>query len=94
MGWCYMCKKSGELVDHSLLYCKVASVLWDAIFTTSILAWVMPRRVVYLFDCWRGVRGDSHAVTVWNLFLYASCGEFDFNGMTEALNIESALWKK
>jgi hypothetical protein len=24
VDWCFMCKKSGETIDHLLLYCKVA----------------------------------------------------------------------
>jgi hypothetical protein len=40
-----MCKKKGESVDHLLLYCEVACVLWNAIFSRFSLSWVMPRRV-------------------------------------------------
>ena len=32
MDRCYMCKKNGESVDHFLLHCEVAKVLWDEIF--------------------------------------------------------------
>jgi hypothetical protein len=39
---CYMCMKSGELVDHLLLYCEVANALENAIFSLVRLAWVMP----------------------------------------------------
>jgi hypothetical protein len=47
-----MGKKNGEYVDHLLLHCEVACVLWNAIFSRFSLSWVMPRRVVDLFACW------------------------------------------
>lgn len=28
ISWCFMCKSSGEDVDHLLLHCRVASRLW------------------------------------------------------------------
>jgi hypothetical protein len=48
---CCMCKKNGESVDHLLLHCDAACVLWNAIFSRFSLSWVMPRRVVDLFAC-------------------------------------------
>jgi hypothetical protein len=52
-----MLKKNGELVDHLLLYCEIAGALWNIIFSSLGLAWVMPRRVVDLFACWRAPKG-------------------------------------
>lgn len=42
----------GEMVDHLLLHCEVARVLWNAIFSHFSLSWAMPLRVVDLFTCW------------------------------------------
>jgi hypothetical protein len=39
-------------VDHLLLHCEIASVLWFAIFSRFGLAWVMPRQVSNLLACW------------------------------------------
>jgi hypothetical protein len=49
---CCMCKRSEEMVDHLLLHCEIASVLWFAIFSHFGLAWVMPRQVSDLLACW------------------------------------------
>jgi hypothetical protein len=38
-----VCKKSGEYVEHLLLYCEIASSLLSAIFSHVGLAWVMPK---------------------------------------------------
>jgi hypothetical protein len=35
---CCMCKKNGESVDHLLLHCEVACVLWNAIFSRFSLS--------------------------------------------------------
>jgi hypothetical protein len=52
-----MCKKNGESVDHILLHCEIAGALWNNIFNSVGLSWVMPRRVVDLFACWRSLWG-------------------------------------
>jgi hypothetical protein len=31
MEWCYMCKTSGESIDHLFLHCMVATELWSTI---------------------------------------------------------------
>jgi hypothetical protein len=61
---CCMCKKNGEFMDHLLLHCEVACILWNAIFSHSNLSWVMPRRVVDLFACW-WTGGCSRSAVVW-----------------------------
>jgi len=42
VNWCYMCKKSGESVDHLLLQCEMSRALWNSIFSLVGLAWVVP----------------------------------------------------
>jgi hypothetical protein len=37
--WCCMCKKSGESVNHLLLYCEFACVIWNTFFSNVGLAW-------------------------------------------------------
>jgi hypothetical protein len=48
---CCMCKKTKETVDHLLLHCDVASVLWNSLFSRFGMSWVMPRRVIGLLAC-------------------------------------------
>jgi hypothetical protein len=55
--WCCMCKKNGELVDHLLLHYEIASAVWNSIFGSVRMAWVMPSWVVDLFSCWRLLDG-------------------------------------
>jgi hypothetical protein len=63
---CCMCKMNGEIVDHLLLHCDVARVLWNAIFSHFSLSWVMPLRVVDLFTCW-WTGGHPQNVVVWKM---------------------------
>jgi hypothetical protein len=52
VDWYCMCKRSVEFVDQ-LLHFEVASALWGVNFSRIGTSWVMVRRVVDLFTCWR-----------------------------------------
>lgn len=58
-------------MDHSLLNCEVARMLWDEDLRRSRFAWVMTWRVVDHFTCWRGLWGNSLVAVIWNF--YVSC---------------------
>jgi hypothetical protein len=36
----YMCKKTGESVDHFLLHCDVTSALWITLFSRFGMSWL------------------------------------------------------
>jgi hypothetical protein len=63
---CGMCKKDEESIDHLLLHCDCAQILWNAFFTRFDLAWVMPRGVVNLLHCWWS-EGRSSSVVAWKM---------------------------
>jgi hypothetical protein len=52
---CSLCKSDEENVDHLLLHCDIARTLRNAVFSRFGLSWVMPSKVVGLFDCWWSV---------------------------------------
>ena len=54
LDWCYMCKRWGELVDLLVLHCPIAYELWSLVFCLFGLHWVMPLKVVELFEFWQG----------------------------------------
>ena len=60
-----MCKRCGESVDHLLLHCPIASKLWSLVFCLFELHWVMPLKVVELFESWQGKFGRHR-----NLFFF------------------------
>ena len=61
-----MCRCSGETVNHLLLHCHVAGVLWSWIFHTFGVLWVLFGKVVdLLFSRWNGL--GRHSSDIWNL---------------------------
>jgi hypothetical protein len=65
VGWCCMCKRSSESIEHVLLHCEVARDLWTAIFTLFDVTWVMPATVLDLLACWRGQLGTHSVLAVF-----------------------------
>ena len=53
LDWCYMCKNCGESVDHLLLHCPIACELWSLVFCLFGIYWVMPQKVIELFESWQ-----------------------------------------
>jgi hypothetical protein len=68
INYCCMCKKIEETVDHLLLHCDVASVVWNSLFSCFGVSWVMPRRVIDLLACWWS-SGRSRSAIVWKMTL-------------------------
>ncbi len=66
VGWCCLCRCSGETVDHLLLHCSVAVEIWSFVFQLFGVEWVMPRGVLDLLAGWRNWFG-KHSSDVWNL---------------------------
>jgi hypothetical protein len=64
-----MCKKNGDSIDHLLLHCKTANAVWNNIFNSVGLVWVMPRMVVDLFACWRVLGGRFQLDAIWKMIL-------------------------
>jgi hypothetical protein len=51
VGWCCMCKQSGESINHLLLHCEVVRALWSVLFTIFNVTWVMFGGVANLLAC-------------------------------------------
>ena len=57
LDWCCMCKINGELIDHLLIHCLLASDLWSIVFTLFGIHWALPKTLVELLACWQGKFG-------------------------------------
>jgi hypothetical protein len=44
-------------VDYLLFHCEIIGALWNTIFSSIGLAWIMPSRVVDFFACWKAPGG-------------------------------------
>ena len=49
-------------MDHLLLQSEIASALKECYV---YWCWVMPKQVVDLFACWKGLCGNPRSVVVW-----------------------------
>uniref|UniRef100_A0A2N9HXJ9 Reverse transcriptase domain-containing protein n=1 Tax=Fagus sylvatica TaxID=28930 RepID=A0A2N9HXJ9_FAGSY len=67
LDWCCMCKSSGESVNHLLVHCPVAWELWSMVLVMFGKNWVMPRVVVDILRCWKGICGKSEVGKIWNM---------------------------
>jgi hypothetical protein len=63
---CWLCESDEESVDHLLLHCKVATALWNTIFSMIGVSWVMPGSVRELFAYW-WPGGCSRSAVVWKM---------------------------
>jgi hypothetical protein len=52
--------KKRKSIDHLILHYEVARELWASIFCFFGVEWVIPRRVIELFSCWRGQLGSQN----------------------------------
>ena len=52
---CPMCLTEEETVDHLLLNCKVAQMLWRLVIDCFGCSWVLPNCIVDLFQAWKSL---------------------------------------
>jgi hypothetical protein len=67
MEWCFVCKSSGESIDHLFLHCMVATELWRAILQMFGVEWVMPRSVKDMLGSWKGQKGNQTLILIWRM---------------------------
>ena len=66
--WCCMCRGTGETVDHLMLHCPLMSGLWNYIFHSFGIQWILSAQVMDLLFAWRNWFG-KHSSAIWNLVL-------------------------
>ena len=59
VGWCCLCKSSGESVNHLLLHCRVARKVWNFILCAFGVSWVFPKTVSELLFGWHNWWGKK-----------------------------------
>jgi hypothetical protein len=94
VGWCSICRCSGETVNHLLLHCPVAVGLWNFIFCSFGINWVLPGMVVDLFFGWKNEFG-KHSYDVWNLvplcLMWTLWRERNWHTFEDLENLEGCL---
>ena len=51
---CCLCEEDEETIDHLLIHCKIARMLWDLFLTTVGTTWVFPHSVRHTLLAWQG----------------------------------------
>ena len=65
-GWCCMCRRDAETINHLLIHCDLAFGLWSFVFRIFGIFWVLPGGVLDLFFDWYNGLGNLH-LKVWNM---------------------------
>lgn len=65
VGWCRLCRYSGEIMDHLLLHCDVFWQ-WSKVFQMFGVHQVMTPTVVSLLSSWRNWFGKYYS-GIWNM---------------------------
>lgn len=63
VDWCYMCKCSGETMDHLLQHCTIAMASTFMLFGAK---WIVPISIQELLQCWRR-KPESFRFGVWTI---------------------------
>ena len=89
VGRCCMCRCNEETISHLLLHCEVAHGLWNFVFRSFGIVWVLPRSVHDLFS--DGVTGWGRIILRFGIwFLLAFSGPYGKNKIIVLLRMRSA----
>lgn len=62
--WCFLCKKDSESINYVFLYYEMVRSWWYDIIGWTCIDSVMPKEVVGLLTCWKGVKGDKRVANI------------------------------
>ncbi|RVW52364.1 hypothetical protein CK203_072021 [Vitis vinifera] len=62
---CFLCCEEEESIDHILIQCSRARVLWELLFALFGVTWVLPFSVRYTFSGWCGFNLGKKRRKVW-----------------------------
>ena len=52
---CCLCEENEETIDHLLIHCSRAKILWNILLAITDINWVFPRSVRQLLLAWQSV---------------------------------------
>ena len=62
---CFMCEEEEETIDHLLIHCKFAKVLWDLFLSIVGISWVFPHSVLNKLLAWQGASVGKKRKKIW-----------------------------
>ena len=62
---CFMCEEEEETIDHLLIHCKIAKMLWDLFLLIVGISWVFPHSVLHTLLAWQGAAVGKKLKKIW-----------------------------
>ena len=62
---CFMCEEEEETIDHLLIHCKFAKMLWDLFLSIVGISWVFPHSVLHTLLAWQGCAVGKKRKKIW-----------------------------
>ena len=62
---CFLCEEDEETIDHLLIHCKSAKMLWDLFLSMVGISWVFPQSVLHTLLVWQGVAVGKKLKKIW-----------------------------
>ena len=62
---CFLCEEKEETIDHLLIHCSRAKMLWDLVLAITDTNWVFPRTVCQCLLTWQSASVGKKRKKVW-----------------------------
>ena len=62
---CFLCEEEKEKIDHMLIHCPIARMLWDLFLAISGFSWVFPLSVCQTLLAWQGTKVGKKRQKIW-----------------------------
>ena len=62
---CFMREEEEETINHLLIHCKFAKMLWDLFLSIVGISWVFPQSVLHTLLAWQGAAVGKKRRKIW-----------------------------
>ena len=62
---CFLCEEDEETIEHLLIHCSKARMLWDLFLLIVGSSWVFPRSVLHTLLAWQGASVGKKLKKSW-----------------------------